>query len=181
MPRACNTKLFSIGYAPSPNEPWRNYAAPSSRIRPFLFELYTSVREAELALTPWTPEQKHAFVEMQFNAQTLGYRAAHPQAAHEIVCADGREVGRIYWSLGAECLHILDITIAPVSRNTGIGSSVLREILEIAETKPITICVESYNPSLRLFERLGFRVIAQDGFQMLLERPPAGQARLLEE
>jgi ribosomal protein S18 acetylase RimI-like enzyme len=145
--------------------------------RPFLLELYAGVREAELAQTPWTPQQKNAFVEMQFNAQTVGYRDAHPQASHEIVCASDRAVGRVYWSRRPECLHILDITIAPLSRNLGIGSQVLRDILEDArrEIKPVTIYVESYNPSLRLFQRLGFRAIGQDGFQMLLERSAAQQ------
>lgn len=147
--------------------------------RAFLLELYAAIREQELTLTPWTPEQKHAFVEMQFNAQTVGYRDAYPQAAHEIICASGRDVGRIYWSNKPDCLHILDITISPPLRNLGAGSHVLREILDAAdwEGKPVTIYVESYNPSLRLFERLGFRAIAQDSFQLLLERPAPQKAR----
>jgi ribosomal protein S18 acetylase RimI-like enzyme len=165
----------------SPFEISRRPACESDR--PFLLDLYAGVREPELALTPWTPEQKHAFVEMQFIAQTVGYREAHPQAAHEIICAASRDVGRIYWSSNADCLHILDVTIAPSSRSLGIGSYVLREILEEAdsEQKSVTIYVESYNPSLRLFERLGFRVIAQDGFQLLLTRAPAQQAQATGE
>jgi RimJ/RimL family protein N-acetyltransferase len=147
--------------------------------RPFLLELYAAVREQELALTPWTPEQKHAFVEMQFNAQTVGYRDAYPAAFPEIICAAGRDLGRIYWSNKADCLHILDITISPPSRNLGLGTNVLREILDAAdrEIKPVTIYVESYNPSLRLFARLGFRIVTQDGFQLLLERPMSQQVR----
>ena len=67
-----------------------------------------------------------------------------------------------------------DITIAPESRNAGIGSLVLRTILEEADLsgKPVTIYVESFNPSLRLFQRLGFQIASQDSFQLLLERPP---------
>jgi hypothetical protein len=42
-----------------------------------------------------------------------------------------------------------------------------------AHGKPVSIYVESFNPSLRLFERLGFAVAAVDGFLMLLKRPPA--------
>jgi ribosomal protein S18 acetylase RimI-like enzyme len=129
------------------------------------------------------PEQKQAFVEMQFNAQTAGYREAHPQAAHEIVCAAGSDVGRIYWSRQPDCLHILDITIAPLLRNLGIGSHVLREIFDEAdrEQKSVSIYVETYNASLRLFERHGFRVIAQDGFQLLLKRAPAQQVHAAGE
>jgi len=140
--------------------------------RAFLFELYASTRAAELALTPWTEEQKHQFVTMQFQAQTLGYRDAYPQADHEIIVAGGQPAGRLYLARETDRLHVLDITIAPEQRAAGIGSAVLGEILEEAarEGKPVTIYVESFNPSLRLFLRLGFQVITQDGFQLLLER-----------
>jgi RimJ/RimL family protein N-acetyltransferase len=146
--------------------------------RPFLFEIYASTRAAELAMTPWTAEQKQLFLTMQFNAQIAGYSETHPQATHEIISAAGRPVGRLYLSRLPDCLHILDITIAPESRNAGIGTQVLREILEEADrvNKPVNIYVESYNPSLHLFERLGFRLAAQDSFQLLLERRPVAGA-----
>ena len=35
--------------------------------------------------------------------------------------------------------------------------------------KRVTIYVESFNPSLRLFERLGFRKVEENGFQFLME------------
>jgi len=141
--------------------------------RPLLFDLYASTREAELAMTPWTPEQKAQFLAMQFQAQITGYGSAFPRALHEIIMAGGRPAGRLYLSREAERLHILDITIAPEQRNAGIGSAVLAEILEEGKRdgKKVTIYVESFNPSLRLFLRLGFQVISQDNFQLLLERP----------
>jgi ribosomal protein S18 acetylase RimI-like enzyme len=141
----------------------------------FLFDLYASTRTQELAMTPWTPEQKAQFLTMQFQAQIDGYRHAYPKAIHQIIAANGRPAGRLYLSTEADRLHILDITIAPELRNTGIGSVVIGEILEEAdrESKSVTIYVESFNPSLRLFLRLGFQVVSQDSFQLLLERSAA--------
>ena len=140
---------------------------------PFLFELYASTRAAELAMTPWTPEQKAAFVQMQFQAQIRGYRESYPHAVHEMIAAGGRLAGRVYFSREADHLHILDLTIAPEQRNAGIGSAVLAEIFAEADGRgwPVTIFVESFNPSLRLFLRLGFKVVSQDSFQLLLRRP----------
>ena len=140
---------------------------------PFIFQLYASTRAAELAMTPWTLEQKHAFLVMQFQAQTAGYASAFPEATHEIVTVDGRPVGRVFLARLSDSLRILDITIAPESRNSGIGSTVIREILVEAEraSLPVTIYVESFNPSRHLFERCGFQVASQDGFQLYLERP----------
>jgi len=142
--------------------------------RPFLFELYASTREAELAQVQWTAEQKLAFVAMQFDAQTVSYRESFPEGLYEIISAGEVPAGRIYWSRQPERIHILDITVAPAYRNSGIGSYVLREILEEADRtgKSVTIYVEDFNPSSRLFERLGFRVAAHDGFQLLLQRLP---------
>jgi ribosomal protein S18 acetylase RimI-like enzyme len=149
-----------------------------SEDRDFLLELYAATRAAELAQVPWTDEQKMAFVEMQFQAQTAGYGEAYPQAQHQMIVVDHAPAGRIYWSAEPDRLHILDITIAPVQRNIGIGTFVLREILQEADLtgKRVTVYVESFNPSCRLFQRLGFQVAQQDGFQLLLERPPIDEA-----
>jgi ribosomal protein S18 acetylase RimI-like enzyme len=141
---------------------------------PFLFELYSSTRAAELAQVPWTAEQKLAFVKMQFDAQQSGYGETHPDAIHEIICAGDAPAGRIYWSREPDRIHILDITVAPEQRGEGIGSRVLGELLAEADRdrKKVAIHVESFNPSRSLFERLGFQVASEDGFLLLLERSP---------
>ena len=36
---------------------------------PFLLEVYASTRTSEMALVPWTDEQRHAFISSQFAAQ----------------------------------------------------------------------------------------------------------------
>ena len=35
--------------------------------------------------------------------------------------------------------------------------------------KPVSIFVETFNPSLRLFQRLGFTPVQQEGFHLLLQ------------
>lgn len=144
----------------------------------FLLSVYASTREEELAQLPWSGEQKDAFVRMQFAAQQRHYAAQYPQAGHNIICADGTPVGRIYLDRGPERFHILDITILPQHRNAGIGASVLRQILYEAKAeggsaaKPVTIYVENFNPSLRLFTRLGFQRVEEKGFHLLLSKLP---------
>ncbi len=137
---------------------------------PFLFALYAGVREWELAQTSWHAAQKQAFLEMQFRAQTEGYQAHYPDGVHEIIECGKQAAGRIWWRNGHDGLHILDITVAPEFRRRGIGSRVLGELIRTAGTKPVSIYVESFNPSLPLWERLGFELTEQDGFQLLLTR-----------
>ena len=141
---------------------------------PLLFRLYASTREEELRRVPWTDAQKQAFLEMQFKAQTEGYRIAHPRGSHEMISEGERAVGRLYTDREPGRLHVLDITIAPEHRNAGVGSEVLRRVLGEADrhSQRVTIYVEDFNPSRRLFERLGFRTASVDGYLLLLERLP---------
>jgi hypothetical protein len=43
---------------------------------------------------------------------------------------------------------------------------------EATSSRPLRIYVESFNPSLRLFERLGFTAMEQEGIHLLMEWVP---------
>ena len=124
-----------------------------------------------MAQTPWTAEQKRQFVRMQYEAQKSHYAAQHPQASHEVICLEGSDAGRLYLDRSGEKFHIVDITVLPEHRNRGAGSFLLGQIMAEAKEagKPVSIYVETYNPSLRLFQRLGFTPIQQEGFHLLLQ------------
>lgn len=145
----------------------------------FLLSVYASTRAGEMKLVPWTAEQKEAFVKMQYAAQKQHYQAMHPAASHDIICVGETQVGRVYVDRKVEELHILDITVLPEFRGRGTGQTVLRRLMDEAgaDGKAVTIYVESFNPSLRLFERLGFQKEREEGFQLLLKRPAQPQQR----
>src|SRR5688572_22202669 len=127
----------------------------------FLMEAYGSTRADELALVSWSDEQKEAFLKFQFDAQHGFYHDQYPQASYNIILKDSEPVGRLYVLREEDLIRILDITVLPQFRNAGVGTSLVRELLdEGARTrKPVHIWVEHFNPSLRLFERLGFSKI----------------------
>jgi GNAT superfamily N-acetyltransferase len=136
----------------------------------FLREVYGSTRADELALTPWTDEQRQAFIMHQFTAQQAHYSQNYPTASHDIILADGRPVGRFYIARLEREIRIIDLTLLPHERNTGVGSYLIRQLLvEAGRTKQsVRIWVEEFNPSLRLFERLGFTRSEQQGIHLLL-------------
>jgi ribosomal protein S18 acetylase RimI-like enzyme len=142
----------------------------------FLLSVYSSTRAVEMAQVPWSPEQKETFVRMQYAAQKQHYAAEYPQASHEIICAGAVPVGRLYLSRGEKAFHILDITVLPQHRNRGVGSTLLRRIMDEAARagKPVTIYIENLNPALELFRHLGFHTAAEHGFQLLLRWAPNG-------
>ncbi len=136
---------------------------------PLLLELFASTRAEEMAMVPWTREQQEAFVRMQFDAQQNHYKKIQPDASHEIIMLNGRPVGRLYVARTKEHIEIMDITVLPQERNAGIGSSLIKGLMGEAESsKPLRIYVEDFNPSRRLFERLGFKVVEEQGFQLLM-------------
>jgi ribosomal protein S18 acetylase RimI-like enzyme len=140
----------------------------------FLFEVYASTRAQEMALVSWDDEQRKAFLKMQFDAQHSHYRERFPDANYSVILRDDLRLGRLY-VLREECeIRILDITLLPQYRNCGIGTSLLRKLLvEAAQfEKRVLIYIETYSPSLNLFKRLGFKSIAEEGFNFLMEWRP---------
>jgi ribosomal protein S18 acetylase RimI-like enzyme len=137
-----------------------------------LLEIYRSTRADELALVSWwTDEQKNAFVQMQSDAQHAHYRHTFPHAEYLVVLFDDRPVGRLYLAELDSELRILDLTLLPRERNAGIGSYLLKQLIgrSSKEHKPLSINVESFNRSLKLFERLGFSRLSENGIYILMQ------------
>jgi len=147
---------------------------------PFLREVYTCTRAAEIEVVPWNEEQKAAFLRFQFEAQDSYYRAQFPSADFQIIMNGDVPVGRLYVSREADGIRILDITILPESRSKGIGTSLIGQLLDEAADRAVTIWVENFNPSQSLFRRLGFSVVQEDGFNQLLEFRALAQDRAIE-
>jgi len=143
----------------------------------FLLEVYASTRSDEMALVPWDAAQKEAFVRMQFTAQQQHYGSRYPHGVHDIILVDDCPVGRLYVAREAERIHILDITLLPQHRNAGTGTTILRSLMDEAALagKAVSIHVETFNRSLRLFERLGFSRIEEIGFNYLMEWRPGAE------
>ena len=137
----------------------------------FLLRVYASTRADELDRVPWDEAQREAFLKMQFDAQHHHYHQRYPDAAYEIIFLNQEPVGRLYVARLDEEFRIIDITLLPEYRGGGVGTSIIKGLLaEASESgKPVRIYVESFNPSLRLFERLGFTRIDEHGVHFLME------------
>jgi ribosomal protein S18 acetylase RimI-like enzyme len=143
--------------------------------RAFLVELYASTREDELAQVEWDEGVKHAFVEQQFSGQDAHYRGNYPGATLDVIEVDGSRAGRLYVHRGPSDMRIMDIALMPEFRGRGIGTSVLRSLIEEADAsaRKLSIHVEMNNPARSLYERLGFSPAGEHGVYVLMERPPA--------
>jgi ribosomal protein S18 acetylase RimI-like enzyme len=140
----------------------------------FLRRVYASVREAELAVVPWSDAQREAFLRQQFDAQDAYYREHYRPASFDVIELDGVPIGRLYVARWDDEVRVIDIALLPGHRGKGVGAQLLRGLLaEAAEDgKRVSIHVEKHNPALRLYERLGFVPVADAGVYLLMEASP---------
>ena len=140
----------------------------------FLVQVYASTRAEEMAMVPWTEEQRWGFVRSQFDLQQDHYGKKYPKARHSIILSNNKTVGQLYVARLEKEIRIVDITLLPSERSNGIGTYLLEQLLDEALSKNVMtrIYVEEFNPALSLFKRLGFSVAGQEGFHLLMQWTP---------
>lgn len=141
----------------------------------FLFELYASTREEELALVAWGAAVKTAFLRQQFHAQQMHYRGTYPNAMDQVILHDDRPVGQISVARSAREIHLIDIALLPGWQGRGIGTALIGDLLREADRAgtPVRLHVFVGNHrARRLYERLGFAPIGGADLHILMERCP---------
>lgn len=132
----------------------------------FLYEVYASSREQELAQVEWPEGMKEAFLRMQLAAQRKEYEQRHPEAEYAVVLVGGRPAGRIWIARPGDEVHLLDIALLPEFQNGGVGTVLLGRLMDEARAAglPLRHYVFILNTeALRFYERLGFEVVGESG------------------
>jgi ribosomal protein S18 acetylase RimI-like enzyme len=142
---------------------------------PLLRRIYVSTRAAELEPVPWSDDQKREFLAFQFDAQHRYYLAQFPQASRDLIELDGEPVGRLYLDPRPSEIRLIDIALLAEHCGKGIGGLLLAAVLEAgrASGRRVGIHVEQNNPAMRLYLRLGFEKIEEQGIYHLMRWSPA--------
>jgi len=137
--------------------PWTQRATQAEDA-PFLFELYASTRQEELAGWGWPAAQQEAFLRLQYRAREGSYRSGHPDAEDRLVLLEGAPIGRWCVDRSGDSLHLVDLAVLPAYRGQGIGASLLRALCEEADQadRAVTLQVLEGSPAVRLYLRHGF-------------------------
>lgn len=158
-------------------------AWPELELRPIsigdaalLQEIYASTREEELQQTGWPPDQKSAFLHMQFEAQHTWYQSHYRGGNFDLILEHGDPVGRLYVYRQAHDLNVIDIALLPAHRGRGLGTFLMRRLLAEADRtgRTVTLHVEFFNRAQSLYGRLGFVQTGSDGVYLEMRREPAG-------
>ncbi len=142
---------------------------------PFLQYLYGTTRAMELAAADWSDQEKAAFIAQQFQAQHHHYTTHYRDAAFDVLLLDNQPVGRLYVHRSQSEIRIMDIALVPGYCNQGLGSFFIKQLMAEAEdnNQKLSLYVEQYNPALRLYQRLGFQCVEQNGVYYLMCWQPA--------
>jgi len=142
--------------------------------RDFLIRVYAAARDEELSQVAWAEGQREAFVRMQFDAQDTEYRRHNPDGEFDVIEVGGRPAGRLYVDGRPGDLRIVDISLLPEFRGTGVGGQLIARLQDEAAAtgRIVSIHVEIHNRAAELYARMGFVVAADLGVYRRMEWTP---------
>jgi GNAT superfamily N-acetyltransferase len=144
---------------------------------PFLYEIYASTREEELAQAQWEEGQKEAFLRWQLDMQRREYEHRFPDATYEVILVDGQPAGRFWTGRDEKQIRLLDIALLPQFQQRGVGTILLKQLIEEARGTNRALRHMVFvlkNNAHRFYERLGFAMIDDLGAYKHMEwRPDA--------
>lgn len=126
---------------------------------PWLADLYASTRDEEMRPVPWPDAAKRQFLRQQFDAQHQHYLSTYPGAHYLAIEQGGQAVGRLYLDLHGSDDLIVDISLLPHCRGSGLGTAVIAQVQHSAAARQrgVALHVARFNPAAqRLYQRLGF-------------------------
>ena len=116
--------------------------------------------------------------------QRLYFEEHYGDSPHQIIRIDGTDAGMLSFEIRPDHVFLRNIALLPQFQGRGIGTSVVREVMKQASRLglPVRLQVLKVNPARRLYERLGFREVAETPthFQMVFGRG-AGEQPVRED
>jgi ribosomal protein S18 acetylase RimI-like enzyme len=125
----------------------------------FLRALFESARPDAALLAQWPETVRRAFLDQQFEFQTIHYARSYPDAARFVIQRKDEPIGRTIVARSAREWSLVDIALLPRWRGQGIGTMLLQGIKSAAVeagTPAVRLSVDIRNPARRLYQRLGF-------------------------
>ena len=91
-----------------------------------------------------------------------------------IITADDQDVGWIQEQISERSINLGSFYITPGMQARGIGTQVLRMLLERAatESKTMTLAVVKINPARQFYEKRGFRITHEDEHKLYMSACP---------
>jgi ribosomal protein S18 acetylase RimI-like enzyme len=91
-----------------------------------------------------------------------------------IITLAGDDIGWVQSMIEGDALFLGQLFVAPAHQGRGIGTTIVRRLIEEAacERRAVTLGVVKTSPALRLYRRLGFRTTHEDDRKFYMRRDP---------
>jgi ribosomal protein S18 acetylase RimI-like enzyme len=92
-------------------------------------------------------------------------RVIYAFSSIRVVRRGGLDIGMMKVMRAADVWRLVQIQLLPQFQALGLGSSLIRELLDDARRAgvPVSLHVLKVNPAMRLYARLGFAIVADEG------------------
>jgi ribosomal protein S18 acetylase RimI-like enzyme len=132
---------------------------------PFLFALHRSAMREYVDAT-WGWDERW---------QREHFANTYTPSRHAVIVRSGAtplDIGRLSLTRHWRKIFLRDIELIASERNRGIGTALIRALLVLAgrDGRSVELHVLKCNPAQRLYARLGFEVIADDGARLAMRR-----------
>jgi ribosomal protein S18 acetylase RimI-like enzyme len=140
----------------------------------FLLSVYDAFRRPELSIVGWSESELTAFIQMQFDAQTVAFTSRFPSADDLVILVDEEPAGRLLVDRSDDRICIVDIALLPKMRGLGVGGRLVRLLSAEADVRglPVTCHFAQGNEAKGFWEHMGFEVRGLEGLHVAMERRP---------
>lgn len=147
--------------------PGIEFLPPSGKDREFAQQLYMeTMRPLLQRLDAWDEREMVAH-----------FRAGFVPEQMRLIHFNGVPIGYLQVAEADDALTLLQIHLLAGARGRGIGTAIIRALLDYAERggKEVLLSVVRHNPAIALYRRLGFAVVTEDPVRLHMRRwpPPA--------
>ena len=136
---------------------------------PFVRDLILDTISAELGASAWPEPMRGHLLAIQCQGRR------HSGGQSLIILHHGDAVGWLLLAALPFEIRLIEIMVAGTMQGMGIGSGVIREVLESARAQglPLRLSVNVTNErAVKLYLRLGFRPVENDEVQLRMEALP---------
>jgi len=108
------------------------------------------------------------------NLQAASFQRQWILSEARILAVDGIDIGWMQSSVQDGELFLKQLFVDGPHQNRGIGTQVMRQLIADAEEArhSVGLHVVKINPALRLYQRLGFRIIGEDDRKFFMKHDP---------
>ncbi|MGV6800946.1 MAG: GNAT family N-acetyltransferase [bacterium] len=140
----------------------------------FLRHLYATTRAHEFTHSLWSDAEKASFLNSQYDLQDQHYKLTYLKGSFRIITLDSVDIGRLYINRADDHLRIVDLSLLPDYQGRGIGTDILRSLLNEAHggKVPVKLHVDQSSPALKLYLSHGFKNTGINGYYYALEWNP---------